>query len=141
MSRSTKEEEQVELYYQVNGWTVFKPIWPDFVMINQQTGEIQMVEVKSQGERLSLRQATSFNWLQKLGFTIKIAFTASWFEGKIKERMFGEDLNVTAIRRRKVVSTPKKKEKKEEWDAFLKPREKVTFAPYIPVDKVIREVE
>jgi len=130
MNKMTSKEMEVCDYYQALGWDVVKPSWPDLIMINQQTKEIQMVEVKGHGDRMSLEQGKSFRWLQKAGFTVKVVFLAPWFKEPIRERLFTDSLSISSVRRKRRFPLVEKKEKKGEWGDFLKSGVS-TIAPYL----------
>ena len=68
--RLTRDEAYVKKKYEKLGWKIFRDGWPDFILTRGH--EIKIVEVKSNGCRLSLNQQTTHDILKKIGITVII---------------------------------------------------------------------
>lgn len=118
MNTLTSSEKYIKERYKGKGWEVVKPSWPDLLMWHPQTKEIQFVEVKGHGDRLSYKQRDSFAWLQEIGFLVTVAFITSP-TGDITENIFNRDLNVKSIRRRKRSPTARIKKPHQSMGEFV----------------------
>jgi hypothetical protein len=82
----TPSEKVIKEEYEKEGWTVFKPSWPNFIMVKN--GEVQLVEAKLVSNRLSKSQRESFELLQRLGMRIEIAYLRSTTSRTTTKRVF-----------------------------------------------------
>ena len=109
----TPNERVIKEEYEKDGWVVFKPSWPDFIMIKD--GKIKLVEGKSVGDRLSQNQKESFELFRRLGWEVEIAYLRSVASGRMTRKVFDEHLEA-------IIGT-RKRTQKESIQEFLSSEE------------------